>query len=78
MIQKWVGPGEVVFDRKSLQDDTVVILLHFHEPIFAKEYPYTLHSEASDPIIRSDAPADIIGLLSHNGLKEYLPEHQNG
>ena len=71
MIQKWVGPGEVVFDRKSLQDDTVVILLHFHEPIFAKEYPYTLHSEASDPIIRADAPADIIGLLSHNGLKEY-------
>lgn len=71
MIQKWVGPGEVVFDRKSLQDDTVVILLHFHEPIFAKEYPYTLHSEAADPIIRADAPADIISLLSHNGLKEY-------
>lgn len=71
IIQKWAGPGEVVFDRKSLQDDAVVILFHFHEPIFAKEYPYTMHSEATDPIIRADAPADIIGILSPDGLKAY-------
>lgn len=71
IIQKWAGPGEVVFDRKNLQDDTVVILFHFHEPIFAKEYPYTMHSKAADPIIRADAPADILGQLDFGGLKKY-------
>lgn len=71
IIQKWAGPGDVVFDRKNLQDDTVVILFHFHEPIFAKEYPYTMHSEAADPIIRADSPADILGQLGLGGLKKY-------
>lgn len=71
IIQKWAGPGEVVFDSKKMQGDAVAILFHFHEPFFAKEYPYTLHSEAADPVIRADNPADILSTLDPSSLIQY-------